>query len=266
MTLFHFCFYASLMRKKINILRIYKSGVRALQQTNTYQLWIKSQFISSPQRKHFNFEDESKRAQILLSFSSQQMIAAENLWANVKYWSRRRAGQLAIDGERREKCVKLVGVGMSANHDIKSQPPAAHFTTILCTKSQQSRFVALPRQLPHLKKFKSLTERGRGRACNFVSHLRFCGLLLRPKQPSSLNWQVFIRWHILLLVSILRRWRKRRCSIGNSILGRPPPSHPSRAVVGHQPICHLLPPTIPPIPHNCHWRHWRRQCKFFWPV
>ena len=20
------------------------------------------------------------------------------------------------------------------------------------------------------------------------------------------------------------------------------------------------------IPHNCHWRHWRRQCKFFWPV
>ena len=64
------------------------------------------------------------------------------------------AGQLAIDGERREKCVKLVGVGMSANHDIKSQPPAAHFTTILCTKSQQSRFVALPRQLPHLKKFK----------------------------------------------------------------------------------------------------------------
>ena len=69
------------------------------------------------------------------------------------------AGQLAIDGERREKCVKLVGVGMSANHDIKSQPPAAHFTTILCTKSQQSRFVALPRQLPHLKKFKSLTER-----------------------------------------------------------------------------------------------------------
>ena len=73
------------------------------------------------------------------------------------------AGQLAIDGERREKCVKLVGVGMSANHDIKSQPPAAHFTTILCTKSQQSRFVALPRQLPHLKKFKSLTERGRGK-------------------------------------------------------------------------------------------------------
>ena len=58
MTLFNFCFYASLMRKKINILRIYKSGVRALQQTNTYQLWIKSQFISSPQRKHFNFEDE----------------------------------------------------------------------------------------------------------------------------------------------------------------------------------------------------------------
>ena len=50
---------------------------------------------------------------------------------------------------------------MSANHDIKSQPPAAHFTTILCTKSQQSRFVALPRQLPHLKKFKSLTERGK---------------------------------------------------------------------------------------------------------
>ena len=76
---------------------------------------------------------------------------------------RRRAGQLAIDGERREKCVKLVGVGMSANHDIKSQPPAAHFTTILCTKSQQSRFVALPRQLPHLKKFKSLTETERGR-------------------------------------------------------------------------------------------------------
>ena len=73
------------------------------------------------------------------------------------------AGQLAIDGERREKCVKLVGVGMSANHDIKSQPPAAHFTTILCTKSQQSRFVALPRQLPHLKKFKSLTEWGRGK-------------------------------------------------------------------------------------------------------
>ena len=85
-----------------------------------------------------------------------------------------------------------------------------------------------------------------GIACNFVSHLRFCGLLLRPKQPSSLNWQVFIRWHILPLVSILRRWRKRRCSIGNSILGRPPPpSHPSRAE-GHQPICHLLPPTIPP--------------------
>ena len=135
---------------------------------------------------------------------------------------------------------------MSANHDIKSQPPAAHFTTILCTKSQQSRFVALPRQLPHLKKFKSLTEGEGGRACNIVSHLRFCGLLLRPKQPSSLNWQVFIRWHILTLVSILRRWRKRRCSIGNSILGRPPPSHPSRAVVGHQPICHLLPPTIPP--------------------
>ena len=74
------------------------------------------------------------------------------------------AGQLAIDGERREKCVKLVGVGMSANHDIKSQPPAAHFTTILCTKSQQSRFVALPRQLPHLKKFKSLTEGGRGKS------------------------------------------------------------------------------------------------------
>ena len=20
------------------------------------------------------------------------------------------------------------------------------------------------------------------------------------------------------------------------------------------------------IPHNCHWRHWCRQCKFFWPV
>ena len=20
------------------------------------------------------------------------------------------------------------------------------------------------------------------------------------------------------------------------------------------------------IPDNCHWRHWRRQCKFFWPV
>lgn len=134
---------------------------------------------------------------------------------------------------------------MSANHDIKSQPPAAHFTTILCTKSQQSRFVALPRQLPHLKKFKSLTERGRGRACNFVSHLRFCGLLLRPKQPSSLNWQVFIRWHILTLVSILRRWRKRRCSIGNSILGRqPPPSHPSGAVSG--------PPTHLPLaaPHH----------------
>ena len=84
------------------------------------------------------------------------------------------------------------------------------------------------------------------RACNSVFKHRFCGLLLRPKQPSSLNWQVFIRWHILLLVSILRRRRKRRCSIGNSILGRPPPSHPSRAVVGHQPICHLLPPTIPP--------------------
>ena len=53
---------------------------------------------------------------------------------------------------------------MSANHDIKSQPPAGHFTTILCTKSQQSRFVALPRQLPHLKKFKSLSERGRGKS------------------------------------------------------------------------------------------------------
>ena len=119
-------------------------------ENDSYQLWIKSQFISSPQRKHFNFEDEWKRAQILLSFSSQQMIAAENLWANVKYWSRRRAGQLAIDGERREKCVKLVGVGMSANHDIKSQPPAAHFTTILCTKSQQSRFVALPRGNFHI--------------------------------------------------------------------------------------------------------------------
>ena len=38
MTHFHFCFYASLMRKKINILRIYKSGVRALQQTNTATL------------------------------------------------------------------------------------------------------------------------------------------------------------------------------------------------------------------------------------
>ena len=25
-------------------------------------------------------------------------------------------------------------------------------------------------------------------------------------------------------------------------------------------------PHIPVIPHNCHWRHWRRQCKFFWPV
>ena len=177
--------------------------------------------------------------------------SAHSRWLRLKICERmsnidQGAGQLAIDGERREKCVKLVGVGMSANHDIKSQPPAAHFTTILCTKSQQSRFVALPRQLPHLKKFKSLTEREGGRACNIVSHLRFCVLLLRPKQPSSLNWQVFIRWHILPLVSILRRWRKRRCSIGNSILGRPPPpSHPSRAE-GHQPICHLLPPTIPP--------------------
>ena len=114
------------------------------------------------------------------------------------------AGQLAIDGERREKCVKLVGVGMSANHDIKSQPPAAHFTTILCTKSQQSRFVALPRQLPHLKKFKR-EGKGEEPATPYVFQLRFCGLLLRPKRPSSLNWQVFIRWHILLLVSILRR-------------------------------------------------------------
>ena len=62
---------------------------------------------------------------------------------------------------------------MSANHDIKSQPPAAHFTTILCTKSQQSRFVALPRQLPHLKKFKSLTETERGRGKSLQLRMYF---------------------------------------------------------------------------------------------
>ena len=66
---------------------------------------------------------------------------------------------------------------MSANHDIKSQPPAAHFTTILCTKSQQSRFVALPRQLPHLKKFKSLTETERGR-----------GKSLQPRISTQILW------------------------------------------------------------------------------
>ena len=85
-----------------------------------------------------------------------------------------------------------------------------------------------------------------GRACNSVFQLRFCGLLLRPKRPSSLNWQVFIRWYILLLVSILRRWRKRRCSIGNSILGPPhhPPSPPGQWDTN--PFATCCPPPFPP--------------------
>ena len=106
----------------------------------------------------------------------------------------------------------------------------------------------------HIWRNSKVWPRGEGgRGCNFVFHLRFCGLLLRPKQPSSLNWQVFIRWHILPLVSILRRWRKRRCSIGNSILGRPPPSHPSRAVSG--------PPTHLPLaaPHHSPLKHLQGQ-------
>ena len=72
--------------------------------------------------------------------------------------------QLMASGE--EKCVKLVGWGMSANHDIKSRPPAAHFATILCTKSQHCRFVAASNQLPHLKKSK-VWRLGRGREQSF---------------------------------------------------------------------------------------------------
>ena len=83
--------------------------------------------------------------------------------------------QLMASGE--EKCVKLVGWGMSANHDIKSRPPAAHFATILCTKSQHCRFVAAHTEQPTstFEEIKSLTTGG-GREQSFW--LRGCGLLL----------------------------------------------------------------------------------------
>ena len=138
------------------------------------------------------------------------------------------AAQLMANGFG--KSVKVVGWGMSANHDIKSQPPAAHFTTILCTKSQHCRFVAARcQQLPHLKKSSSFCGRCWEQFCVFfgpTQRLRFIAWTQLTNSP--VLWiGKFLYGRVFLACWLASAGDGRRCSsslrsCGNSIQGRPP--------------------------------------------
>ena len=141
---------------------------------------------------------------------------------------------------------------MSANHDIKSQPPAAHFTTILCTKSQHCRFVAARcQQLPHLKKSSSFCGRCWEQFCVFfgpTQRLRFIAWTQLTNSP--VLWiGKFLYGRVFLACWLASAGDGRRCSsslrsCGNSIQGRPP-----TPPTGHQAhTCKVAPPLASTVP------------------
>ena len=114
---------------------------------------------------------------------------------------------------------------MSANHDIKSRPPAAHFATILCTKSQHCGFVAGATST--FEEIKSLTVDGTNREQSFLFSLtqRFWFIAIHNWQTAQFSElaSFYMGGPAFFGCWLASAGDGRRCSSGNSIWGRPPP-------------------------------------------